>query len=363
MLTRYSPPILVGILIKRGDPESFLKGVYAYRMSKVYVQLRSTFAKWISESESESFTLILLFDEARPLCEISAYDGLPLINNTYFDSNGARIESKIETEYAFTNFRAVKQALRLLLFSSRTEDEPYPRLFGLFTDTSSHLSDFEPHSAMSRSARMYSEFDSGIKQFPSVFAFTSLDVYARIYCRSPCLSDPEAVSDPERLIKFGRAGWYSMYLGKNENNIRFYDLRTLAGVAGTKLLNLPGVSHLELEQRMKTVGTRLPDDLSLRLLALLAVRLDITAGAFTTEAGELVANHLGVLIDADNEHSFLKIRYPSEPILAAVSAFHLRVIGWGSSIDGTLQLYRFISCRCWISRRAFDEDYLFACYG
>ena len=120
-----------------------------------------------------------------------------------------------------------------------------------------------------------------------------------------------------------------MYLGKDEYNKQFYDLRKLAVVAGTKLLYLPGMSHLELEQQMKNIGARLPNDMSLRLLALLAVRLDITAGAFTTEAGELVASHLGVVVDADVEHPFLKIRYPSEPILAAVAALHLRVTGWG----------------------------------
>ena len=207
---------------KKGDPESFLKGDYVRSICKTYSQLRSTFSRWVSEPKS--FTLILLFDEARPLFEISAYDGLPLLDNSFLDPNGARDTSKVETKFPFTNFQALKRALRLLLFSSRTADEPYPRLFGLFTDTSLRLSDFQPHPASHRSGRMYSEFPPGIKQFPPPYAFTSIDAHARILCDGPCLSDPAAVSDPERLIKFGRAGWYSMYSGKNVYNIRYYDI-------------------------------------------------------------------------------------------------------------------------------------------
>ena len=119
-----------------------------------------------------------------------------------------------------------------------------------------------------------------------------------------------------------------MYLGNAKKNARFYDLRKLPLFAGSKLLYLPETSHLELEQQLKTAGPRLPPDLSLRLIALLAVRLDISAGPFTTEAGELVASHLGVLLNAEVDQPFLKIKYPSEPILATVAALTLRVTGW-----------------------------------
>ena len=311
---------------QKGDPESFLKGDYVRNICKTYSRLQSTFSQWVSEPES--FTLILLFDEARPLCEISAYDGLPLLDNSFFDPNGARHTLKVETKFPFTNFRALKRALRLLLFSSRTADETYPRLFGLFTDTSSRLSDFQPHPALHRSGRMYSEFAPGIRQFPPLYAFTSIDAHARILCDGPCLSDPAAVSDPERLIKFGRAGWYSMYSGKNVYNIRYYDIQKLAAVAGSKLLYLEGTSHLKLQEQLKDAGTKLSLGLSLRMLALLAVRLAIAAGPSTIEAGELVASHLAVLLSAETEHPFLKIGYPSEPILATVAALHLQTTGW-----------------------------------
>jgi hypothetical protein len=311
---------------QKGDPESFLRGDYVRSICKAYSDLESTFSQWVTGSES--FTLILLFDEARPLCEISAYDGHPLLDNSFFDPNGARNTSKVETKYPFTNFRALKRALRLLLLSSRTADEPYPRLFGLFTDTSSRLSDFQPHPALHRSGRMYSEFAPGIKQFAPLYAFTSLDAHARILCDGPCLSDPTAVSDPERLIKFGRAGWYSMYSGRNAHNIRYYDIQKLVAVAGSKLLYLEGTSHLQLQQQMKEAGTKLSLGLSLRLLSLLAVRLAIAAGPSTIEAGELVASHLAVLVSAETEHPFLKIGYPSEPILATAAALHLQTTGW-----------------------------------
>ena len=311
-----------------GDPESFLKGVYVRDMSKAYTALQSTFSQWVSEPET--FTLILLFDEARPLYEISAYDGLPMLDNSFFDPNGARISLKVETDFPFTNFHALQRALRLLLFTSRTTDEPYPRLFALFTDTSSCLSNFQPHPALHLSGRMYSEFSPGLKQFAPLYAFTSLDAHARILCDGPCLSDPTLVSEPERLIKFGRAGWYSMYSGKGKNalNIRYYDLQKLAAVAGSKLLYLDGTSHLKLQEELNKAGTKLPPSLSLRLLALLAVRLAITAGPSTIEARELMSSHLGVLVSAETERPYLKIAYPSEPILATVGALHLKATGW-----------------------------------
>jgi len=119
-----------------------------------------------------------------------------------------------------------------------------------------------------------------------------------------------------------------MYSGKNVYNIRYYDIQKLAAVAGSKLLYLEGTSHLKLQEQMKETGTKLSLGLSLRLLALLAVRLAIAAGPSTIEAGELVASHLAVLVSAETEHPFLKIGYPSEPILATVAALHLQTTGW-----------------------------------
>ena len=177
-------------------------------MSTVYVALQSTFLRWVPEDIP--FTLILLFDEARSLCEISSYDGKHVIDGSSYNDDGARSSkaSENETSYPFTNFRALKRALRFLLYCSRTVDKPLPRLFGLFTDTTSRLADFQPHPSMDRSSRIYSEYAPGNKQFTPLYTFTSIDAHAQMLCNGPCLSDAECVAEPVRLIKFGRAGWY-----------------------------------------------------------------------------------------------------------------------------------------------------------
>ena len=56
------------------------------------------------------------------------------------------------------------------------------------------------------------------------------------------------------------------------------------------------------------------------MIALLAPRLALTIGPYTSEASELIASHLAVLTRTDNERHFLRTVYPSEPILAEVSA-------------------------------------------
>ena len=99
----------------------------------------------------------------------------------------------------------------------------------------------------------------------------------------------------------------------------------MAAVAGSKLIYLEGTSHLKLQEQLKEAGTKLSPDLSLRMLVL---RLDIAARPSTIEAGELVASHLAVLVSAETEHRFLKIGYPSKPILATVAALHLQTTGW-----------------------------------
>ena len=307
-----------------GNAESFLKGEYITGMNNA---LQSTFLRWVPH-----FTLILLFDEARSLCEISAYDGKRVLDDSSYDQDGSRRPSSgmNETNYPFTNFRALKRALRLLLYCLKTtEDKLSPRLFGLFTDTASRLADFQPPPYMDRSARIYSEYAPGNKQFEPLYTFTSIDAHARMLCDGPCLSDIESLADPKRLITFGRAGWYSMYMGRDKANNQFYDIGKMTLVAGNKLLCMSGNSVVDLGNQVRTAGPRLTPDLSLKLFALLAVRLDIAAGPFTTEAGELVSSHLAVLIDVNTDRSFLKTAYPSEPILAATAAQHLEVTGWG----------------------------------
>ena len=88
----------------KGNAENFLKGIYVTKMSKVYATLHLTFLRWVPEDVP--FTLILLFDEARSLSEISSYDGKHIIDDNFYNNDGSR-RSDIcvnETSYPFTNF-------------------------------------------------------------------------------------------------------------------------------------------------------------------------------------------------------------------------------------------------------------------
>jgi len=240
------------------------------------------------------------------------------------DEQGHCISSpESETAFMFSNFRALRRPLRYTLLCERK-----PPIFSLFTDTASRISDFQPHAAFDRSSRIFTRYPPGIKQFEPIFAFTSLDAHARLHCSGRCLSDIYKVSDPERLIKFGRAGWYSTYLGKMKEEGYFFDMATMTMFAGNKLLCLPYDSRSDLEELVRNESARMNSKLQLKLLALLGVRLDIAAGPFTTEAGELVASHLAVLVDVKPDHSYLKTAYSSAPILAAVASRHIAHIGW-----------------------------------
>ena len=52
--------------------------------------------------------------------------------------------------------------------------------------------------------------DPGKQQFPPIYLFASIDVYSRLH-NIHALSRPEDVTTISRLLKFGRAGWYSIY--------------------------------------------------------------------------------------------------------------------------------------------------------
>src|SRR6202011_858388 len=70
-----------------------------------------------------------------------------------------------------------------------------------------------------------------------------------------------------------------------------------------------------------------------KLIAVLAPHLALTIGPYTLETSELVANHLAVLTRTDEEHHFLRTVYPSEPILAEVSAGLTHSYGWAHPLS------------------------------
>ena len=272
-----------------GNPHTFFSSGFPAAYRDAYKILEETFTLWCPIK----FTLILLCDEARSLCEQSAYDGKPLPNeNAYNEFGHASPTSGIYTTYPYSNFRGLRRALRLLILNQANSSEPFPRLFGLFTDTASLLADFQPYSEYEASLRLVREPTPGNQQFDPLYMFTSIDVHARSLGR--CLSNIHDVANPERLIKFGRPGRHSLYTGKNRDNIIVYDLPTLTIHAGSKLVSHTSSDPFDLNLLVTDVKEhrRFPSKRHLQLLALLAVRLDIAAGPFTTEAGELVSSHV-----------------------------------------------------------------------
>ena len=305
-------------------PKHYVLTEFPYQFDWRCRRLESAFGRWIKNS-GDRFTLILLFDEVGSMYDFSAYDNKRIVSEGCYNEQSDRTAPyEGETSYPFSNFRAVRRALRSPLLCDQQ-----PRIFGLFVDTAYRIvADFEPQEAFNASSRMFSNYPAGSNQFKPIFEFTSLDAHARLLCRGPCLSDVDDVSDPERLIKFGRAGWYSTYEGKMANGKHYFDMQTLTNLAGNKLLCVPPNSKPDLELLVSTERPGLSSQLRLKLLALLGVRLDLAPDPYTTEARDLVARHLGVLVDIKPERQYHKTVYASEPILATVAAEHIASIGW-----------------------------------
>ena len=59
----------------------------------------------------------------------------------------------------------------------------------------------------------------------------------------------------------------------------------------------------------------------------------MTIGPYTLEASELIASHLAVLTRTDDERHFLRTVYPSEPLLAEVSARLTHRYGWAHPLS------------------------------
>ena len=288
--------------------------------------------KELGKYSSEKFTLVFCFDEARILCRTSAVEGGEEENEV--------AESKTDTEYgpvAFSNFRALRRALNFMslaktvIFSEpRKPSSDIPRVFALFTDTTSVLNNFQPQSAHDPSARDRILRNVGKKQFDPLYIFTSIDAHARTIRNSNSILDPAKVANAERLLKFGRAGWYSLFSGKDHQS-QPYDVRLLLGIAQDKLLGKTNIETLN-SGLQEGAGRKLRENTRLSLLAVLAARLAIPVGPYSVEAAELVSSHLAVLIKTDEDRHFLRVGYPSEPIVAEAAAQTTLRAGWAPLI-------------------------------
>jgi hypothetical protein len=175
--------------------------------------------------ESE-YPLLFCFDEARTLCATHAWNGEPdpdAIPHFADDMYTPTIQSKKSPLESFSHFRALRRAFRFLaddLVMDKTKTPP--KLFAVFTDTTSHLNNFQPNPLEDQSLRSLGFPDIGVHQFRSIILFSSIDVYARMLNDWCCSGDPDVVVDFRRLLRFGRAGWastFDSYLGDELNPV------------------------------------------------------------------------------------------------------------------------------------------------
>jgi hypothetical protein len=158
----------------------------------------------------EKRTLIICFDEARFLCDTSALTGVSIIpprhGNLPRESSG-QVDSDTRI-MLYSNIRAMHRALRYLA------QKETPQIFALFTDTTSRISNFQPRSIEGSTAGRFLKLPgAGTGLFDPIYVFTSIDAHSRQ--NNLPISDHRQVAKVERLLKFGRAGWYSIYSASN----------------------------------------------------------------------------------------------------------------------------------------------------
>jgi hypothetical protein len=156
----------------------------------------------------------------------------------------------------------------------------------------------------------------GHKQFDPIFTFTSIDAHS-MYLNGPCIGDIDVVAEPMRLLKFGRAGWYSVRRHLEMDPVTFAMVKLAGGT----------------QQRHKFFETLAEKPMSPKtrivLLAIIAPWLALTTGPYLREAAEIIASHLAILMRTDGDRHFLRTAYPSEPIVAEASAQITKEQGWG----------------------------------
>jgi hypothetical protein len=315
------------------DAHTYFHKHHATDVRNAMDQLRQCFAKY--GHNDDSLPLLFIYDEARVLCDHDAYNGariyeehaidLPPGTNEDAEGDGMPLRS-------FSNFRAIRRALRYL--PGATTD--VPRVFAVFTDTTSRITNFQPTSWNDPSLRVPRLPQPGPGQFRPIFVFSSVDVYSRVLNDPNCISSPEAVADPERLLKFGRAGWYSAYVQRNiSRTAQSRDSRSMIKLATAKLLSSSDARPRPEEDPFDALSQAH----LIKLIATLAPRLALTIGPYTLEASELIASHLAVLTRTDERH-FLRTVYPSEPILAEASAQLTHTNGWANPLKALVHYVR-----------------------
>ena len=276
---------------------------------------------------------LFVFDEARSLCETDSY-GFRVLEyyNKYQEAEIPTIPQG-ETNPSPVQFPAFKAGRRALRYLHKNTGSEVPRVFGVFTDTTSRITNFQPTSWDESSGRFPDLPDPGKQQFPPIYLFASIDVYSRLHNIS-VLSRPDDATTIRRLLKFGRAGWYSIYQQVEARLQREASKSSAKEIdARDSISRLIGMAKAKLTNSTREL-VKLPSKPKefLQHLAVLSPRLALTIGPYNVEAAELVASHLAVLGGTDDERHFLRTYYPSEPFLAAVSALCTKSRGWHGSL-------------------------------
>ena len=316
----------------------YLRGDWGVLLAAVYTNLMVAFKVAKGSEEEQAFMLLLICDEARTLYNVSAKTGSRMPSNSPFNDRSADTDPDPGTiQRPYSNFRAFRRALRYLqmaLLKSKKNvgqdtgftsplpkgfeaSSSFPRVFGLLTDTSSRLANFQPAPWLDEQSLRDMGFPPrGNEQFAPISTFTSVDVHSKIL-KLMCVSDIKSVADPDRLLRFGRAGWFSVLSQQNDNDP--------VAFAETKLV-------CSKDTFLPFAKSNPSDRNRLALLAILAPRLAVTAGPTSHEAAELIASHLAVLMTTDENRHVLRTAYPSEPILAEASANLTSENGWGQPL-------------------------------
>jgi hypothetical protein len=317
----------------------YLTNAYEYDLEKTNVALRGSLQKLckdIDRTECDELPIVICFDEARNLCTTSAVTGEKVVEE---GATGATQPDDVDTRRSgYSNFRAMRRALGYLRLAKR----PPPRAFGLFTDTTSRLTNLQPRRKDEKSKRLLNLPAPGKNHFDPVHVFTSIDAHAMILEENNATADHLEVAKVERLLKFGRAGWYSLYSAKKavSPKVEAFSIANLLNIAMSKLLGGIDEPVSILESELPSDKTeKMPPGPRLRLLAVAACRLALAVGPFSTEARDLVSSHLAILLSTDLDCRFLKIYYPSEPILAEASAGITAAIGWTPALQA---LYHYL---------------------
>jgi hypothetical protein len=259
-----------------------------------------------SPSDRKDQAMFLVFDEAHDL------------TTTHLDG---RTTGDPECRSRVSRFRMLRRSLRRIGEHGGDDskyDERILPLFSIMTDTTSRLTNFQPHNDVNSSRKEITK-SPGRKMFPPIIIMPTVDAGARDFLAT---CDPMEVQKPERLIAFGRIAWSVMNKGEKAMSIR-----KLRRLAISKLIRWdPGkLDSLYREYAEEKTAAR-------KFLACLGPRLALQLGSFCHDTRELVASHMMCLEHVGPAHQLLA-RYISEPILAEASATATANHGWAVPLE------------------------------